>query len=314
MTAHSTGTGSSWNETLDVDQPHGLDFQEWQDVRIGVRKRIAEEHSTFADSTVGGIHKPGGSAILGIDDDTVTVVADGTYRGHGIVWDGSVNLWCWTKTAGATDAPGVAGTEDWTILKMHPDKQWGGQDVTWQGDHAFVSSICVAGQAYFDQSMDISGPVSCSHDITVNGKLHAVTRVNCDGDMSIDGTSDFGGDVAFNSDISVDGNAAFGEDISVDATAVFGAKVAIEGDASGPQFPAAWASFCGDGGAGDLGAGDFTGYNVNVVTRISEGIYEISFSDALAHADYMVTALAHRDTASAVDGRAGMVCTSTATD
>lgn len=152
MTVHSSGAGTSWNETLDVDQPHGLDYQEWNDIRIGVRKRIAEEHSSFADSTVGGIHKPGGAAVLGINDGTPGA-ADGTYRGHGLVWDNTSRLWCSTAVAGASTSG------DQTVVLLHPDKQWGGQDVTWTGAHEF------------DASVDISGNVAMDGDLTVDGNV-----------------------------------------------------------------------------------------------------------------------------------------------
>lgn len=210
MTAHSSGTGGSWNETLDVDQPHGLDYQEWNDIRIGIRKRESQEHNTYADNTVGGIHKPGGAAVLGIDDDTATVIADGTYRGHGLVWDGSVNLWCWTQTAGITDTPGVAGTEDWTILKMHPDKQWGGQDVTWAGAHEF------------DASVDFTGNIG--GDITFHGALEFDGTVDFTAGVNIDGTAEVLNELACASDVIIAG------DLVADGTAVFTSEVDISGN------------------------------------------------------------------------------------
>ncbi len=194
MTAHSSGTGTGWLETLDIDQPHGLDFQEFNDFRIGVGNRMKQEHADFADNTVGGIHKPGGSAVLGIDDDTATVVADGTYRGHGIVWDGSVNLWCATAVAGATT------TGDWTILKMHPDKQWGGQDITWTG------------AAEFDASVDISGNTTIEGDLTIEGALR------------LDGSADF-------SDVFIEGDVTIAGKLVIDSSADF-SDVFIEGDVS----------------------------------------------------------------------------------
>jgi hypothetical protein len=93
MTAHSSGSGSSWNETLDVDQPHGLDYQEWNDIRIGIRKRMAQEHASFADSTVGGVHKPGEVATLLITDGTGDGDMTTDTRGRGILWDNSPRLY-----------------------------------------------------------------------------------------------------------------------------------------------------------------------------------------------------------------------------
>jgi len=149
MTAHSSGDGASWNETVDVDQPHGLDYREVNDVRIGVRKRLDSGHTTFADNTVGGVHMPGGAGILGMEitnaggDITSPIASDGTYQGRGIIWawDGSqeARLWCSTEAAESTAAT------DWTVVRMHPDKQWAGGDVTWSGTHQFDVSVTVDG-------------------------------------------------------------------------------------------------------------------------------------------------------------------------
>jgi len=46
---------------------------------------------------------------------------------------------------------------DPTILKLHPDKQWGGGDITWSGAHEF------------DASVDFTGPVAINKDLTVDG-------------------------------------------------------------------------------------------------------------------------------------------------
>lgn len=187
MTAHSTGTGSGWNETLDVDQPHGLDYREWNDIRIGDRKRMAQEHSTYADNTVGGIHKPGGSAILGMEDGTATIVADGTLRARGVVWDLSSRLWCATANAG------VSTTGDWTLLKLHPDKQWAGQDITWTGGQQFDASVDIFGQldasnANFDGSVDVSGALDCSVlDVDASAAIGGNTSLAAD--LSVDGTT-----------------------------------------------------------------------------------------------------------------------------
>jgi len=118
MGTHQSGDGVAWTgaESLDVDQPHGLDYLQSNHIAIGVRKRLSHEHSTFADATVGAIHTPGGTAVLGMEEGTATVVADGTLRARGLCWDLSSRLWCSTATAG------VSTTGDWTLLTMHPDK------------------------------------------------------------------------------------------------------------------------------------------------------------------------------------------------
>jgi hypothetical protein len=174
MTAHSDGQGSSWNETLDVDQPHGLDYREWNDIRIGTRKRLEQEHATFADNTVGGIHTPGGAAILGIEDGTATIVADGTLKGHGIAWDNSSRLYCSTAVAGAST------TGDWTLIKLHPDKQWGGQDITWTGDHSFAKDVSVAVALYVENSADVSD-FGVKGDMSVAGAFNQVSCITSGG-------------------------------------------------------------------------------------------------------------------------------------
>ena len=220
MSVHQSGDGAAWAalETLDVDQPHGLDYREFVHLAIAVRKRLEQEHVSFADSTVGGIHKPGGAAVLGICDGTPGA-ADGTYRGHGIVWDNTAQLWCSTATAGASTSG------DFTVVLLHPDKQWGGADVTWNGAHEFDGSVDITGPFNVDGSSDFSD-VAVTGDLSVAGIIKTATDISVTGDlcvdgtatitgdffvgadMSIDGTSDFGGAVAFGSDVSIDGNVA----------------------------------------------------------------------------------------------------------
>lgn len=154
---HAAGDGVGWStvESLDVDQPHGLDFRQLNHIAIGVRKRIGHEHTAFADATVGGLHIPGGCAVLDVVDTTGDVSdgwGDGTYVGGGLVWASAELLWLCGTNDGTYDA-----VADATLLKLHPDKQWGGQDVTWTGAHEF------------DASVDISGNVALDGDFTVDG-------------------------------------------------------------------------------------------------------------------------------------------------
>lgn len=221
MAVHSSGSGSGWLEDLDVDQPHGLDQRELNDLRVGIRLRAGQEHTDPADNTAGFIHIPGACAVLAMDitnavgDPTGNVIADGTYRGHGLAWTYVVQaganvglLWCATAAAGASD------TGDWTLVKLHPDLQWAGGDVTWAGAHEF------------DASMDISGNVAMDGDLTIDGKLIVDGDVAIGGDFSVDGTADFGDDVAFVADVSIDaslsvgGNVNFVSDVSIDGTLV----------------------------------------------------------------------------------------------
>lgn len=140
MSIHPDGSGTGWSnvESVDINQPHGKDYLYSQHIAKGIRKRAEQEHSTFADNTVGFIHKPGGAAVLGESDGTPGA-ADGTYRGHGLVWDLSSRLWCSTAAAGASTSG------DFTVMTLHPDKQWKGGDVTWAGAHEFAGTMSVAG-------------------------------------------------------------------------------------------------------------------------------------------------------------------------
>lgn len=137
MAVHSDGTGTSWEEAApDVDQAHGLDWRELQDIKKGVRKRISQEHTTFADNTVGGLHKPGGCAILDIVDQTIDIsIDDDTYKGRNIIYDqtGS-SLWCFTNT------DGTASTPDGYRMMWGPKSICAGGDYTWSGGHLFTTA------------------------------------------------------------------------------------------------------------------------------------------------------------------------------
>ena len=215
MAVHSSGDGAAWPEDLDVDQPHGIDYRQFNHIAVGVRKRIGQEHTTFADSTVGGIHKPGGSAVLGMEitdtavDPTDLVVADGTYRGHGIVWayddaSNSGTLWC------ATAAAGASTTGDWTLMKLHPDDQWGGKDVTWTGAHQFDNSVDFldpvdfTGPNIFCQSVrfdstavDFQGDVSIVQGLACGSDVEVAGDFTLTGGMAMDGTANFNDEVDF---------------------------------------------------------------------------------------------------------------------
>ena len=209
MTAHSSGDGASWNETLDVDQPHGLDYQEFNDFKIGVRKRLNSGHTTFADNTVGGIHMPGGAGILGMEitdaggDITAPIISDGTFQGRGMVWgyDGSQDARLWCSTA---DAESTAAT-DFTLLLMHPDKQWAGGDVTWAGAHEFDASVDMTGP------LSIDGAIDCSV-LVVDGSADISGALDCSV-LFVEQSADFSdagfvGDVTITGVLKVDGTAS----------------------------------------------------------------------------------------------------------
>jgi hypothetical protein len=222
MAVHASGDGASWPEDLDADQPHGLDYRQFNHITIGVRKRIGQEHATFADSTVGGIHKPGGSAVLGMDitDDCTAgglTTEDGTYRGHGLVWSYSDTsnygvLWCSSSAAGLTDHGG-----DFTVVKMHPDLQWGSGDVTWVGAHAFqgnvdMSDVDITGTLDVSGDTGITGDLSVTGDVSITGAAYVDSSLDCSdfaatGTMSIDGTETHNDEADFSA-VNIDGTSS----------------------------------------------------------------------------------------------------------
>lgn len=219
MTAHSDGNGSSWNENLDVDQPHGLDYQEFNDIRIGTRLRMSSGHTDFADNTVGGIHKPGGAGVLGMEitsdatgDITSGVISDGTYQGRGMIWayDGSQDARLWCSTA---DSESTAAT-DFTLMLLNPDKQWDGGDVTWLGEHAFNEPVEFS-------SVDISGSLDCTGALACGSTVGIENKLTCASAISVDASGDFSdagfvGDVTINGSIKIDGTATeFGESLGI---------------------------------------------------------------------------------------------------
>ncbi len=190
MATTPSGTGIDWTnaENVDVDQPLGLSYRHANHIALGVDKRSAHEHTPFDDATVGMIHKPGGCAILGIEDGTATVLADGTLKGHGLVWDGTEALWCSTAVAGAST------TGDFTIVQMNPNTQWKGGDITWAGAQQFDASVIFdCTQVIFNGDVSIVEHFACGSDVEIAG------------DFSVDGTADFGDGVAFAAEVSVDG-------------------------------------------------------------------------------------------------------------
>lgn len=158
MSVHSDGLGSGWDivETLDVDQPHGLDYRQLNHLAIALRKRINKEHVAFGDTTAGGEHIPGGCAVLDIvdgTDDVTTAWGAGTYTGGGLAYS-----LCGIMYVCSTLDTTYDGAKDVTIVKLHPDLQWAGQDVTWAGAHQFDVSVDVQG-AMDASTLNISGPV-----------------------------------------------------------------------------------------------------------------------------------------------------------
>lgn len=288
MAVHPSGDGVAWVQNIDIDQPHGLDYRAWNHLAIAIRSRMKKGHLDFSDSTIGGEHIPG-CGILGWGDGTPTV--DGTFHGRGVVYDGTGILWCSSSTGEAT-------TCDYTIMKMHPDWQWDGGDITWTGGHEF------------DASVDITGAVTLYSDLTVMGNAE-FSDVDITGDVSVWGAfyvdssvdvSEFHveGDASLDGDLVVDGTCEFNGNVDVSADLDVSGALSVSGDASNAAFAVAWGTFCANGGAGDLGAGDFTGYNITTIQKAGTGYFEISFADDLAHVNYAAFASFESDATNSI--------------
>ena len=163
MSVHQSGDGAAWAglETLDVDQPHGKDYQQSKHLAIAVRKRVGHEHVTFADGTVGGKHLPGGARILGIVENTSDLskgygdasydITDGMFMGRGLVYDQTNNaFWCATGDGTVSDDP-------YKIM-------FGPNSICSAGDYTFNIGE-------FDASVDISGNVGLDGDLSIDGTL-----------------------------------------------------------------------------------------------------------------------------------------------
>jgi microcystin-dependent protein len=107
---------------------------------------MQKEHVQFADGTAGGEHIAGGCGVCDFQETTSameTGYSDGTYKGAGLVWCYSASgnygvLYC--STFDGTVDSGV-GSDDPTVMLLHPDLQWGGGDITWTGAHQFDSTV-----------------------------------------------------------------------------------------------------------------------------------------------------------------------------
>jgi predicted acyltransferase (DUF342 family) len=218
MSVHPNGSGAAWEEDVDVDQPHGLDYQYINHVAKAVRLRMEKGHKAFADDTAGGEHIPGGAGVLGMDDGTAGIIADGTYKGKGLVWDMTGRLWCSTAVAENTTSG------DWTLVKMHPDKQWGGGDITWTGVHQFDASACFT-SGDVNGSFCVQGSLNCGSDVNITEHLSCGSAVNVDASMDISQT------LYCCSDVQVAGDVSITTDLIVDGTAVFTSNVDVSGNA-----------------------------------------------------------------------------------
>lgn len=204
---HSTGTGEGWNEGLDVDQISGLDYREFCDLRIGIRKRLSQQHTTFADVTVGGMHKRGGCSVLDFVDASTDISADdGTYCGGGIVFcKGTDSLWCWSIL---TEYTTISNPRE---LKWSPRSICKGADFTWTGGHEFDASVDFSQSVNFDCTVDFKKTTDISI-LNVSGMLTCLSSgyftndVSCKADLVVDGTAVFTTEVDISGNCDISGN------------------------------------------------------------------------------------------------------------
>lgn len=222
MSVHSAGTGAGWKTDLDVDQPHGLAYREFNDLRIGTQSRLGQEHIAFSDATKGGQHTPGGCAVLLVDSTadmaTFAAAADLTSaHNFGIACNPAAD------PTGAT----LFYFSDATVTTTLP-VSWNNilTDIT----HTFGarSEITIAPPVIFEGSISFGSAVKFASDVTIAGSLLLdssadFSDVYVEGEFSVDGTADFGDGVAFAAEVSIAGA------LKVDGTAsAFGAGTGIE--------------------------------------------------------------------------------------
>lgn len=116
------GTGANWDETDPANSALLSDgAKQVRDLRIGLRTRLAYEHTTLAGTSAGGVHKPG-SAVSYVSESAPTLRPDGstsfTSADLGRIWmkasTGALKVLTataptWTEVAG-TGGGGGGGT------------------------------------------------------------------------------------------------------------------------------------------------------------------------------------------------------------
>jgi len=189
MSVHPAGDGISWDEDVDVDQPHGLDYRYINHVAKAVRKRIEKEHKAFGDTTAGGEHLPGGCQVL-LRDTTANMVADGTIVSNGLA--------CLTAGANA----GLFYFDDATVAQNVPVTAASiclGDDFTWTGAVDFdgtvtlenavdISTLVMDGSFVQTGSSDMSA-ISSDGTCTFLDEVD-ISTLNVDGVTTIKGQTD----------------------------------------------------------------------------------------------------------------------------
>jgi hypothetical protein len=218
--AHPDGSGTDWEEDVDVDRPHGLDYRAWNHLAKAFRKRIDKEHESVGDGTAGGEHVPGIAQVLRQVDGTADVSGayDATlFQANGLVHSsGNQTVWCITDDGA-----------DPTICLIDPDKQCKGADITWTGAQQFDASVDMT-IMHVDGSATFTGPVRfegsaavASFDGTVDfsvaafdgtvdfGKRADFTSIGVAGDSTFAGAVDFEGAVKIDGSVEHQGLVSF---------------------------------------------------------------------------------------------------------
>lgn len=288
MAVHSNGNGSGWLEDLDADQPHGLDWREFNDFRIGIRFRLRKEHVEIAAGTVGGEHRPGGCAVaefIESTSDMTNYYDDGSYVGGGLIWCYSSGrkfstLFCTTGDG----TYGTAGQGDLTVLKLNPANIWDASIVWPDQPQQFDGSVdmtatCVQG------SFCLAGHMICTSAVEVSQALYCNSGAEISAMLKCYSSAYFTDDVSCKADLVVDGTALFTTNVDISGNADISGILSVSGDISNgtKQVSTAWAFFGGEAGGTILGS-----YNIASLQRFAEGDYSLTFTTALPSANYAV--------------------------
>lgn len=280
---HNSNQGATWSnlESLDVNQPHGLDYRQENAIAAGVRKRILKEHLEFTDATVGGEHLPGVARVINKDTSANidTSWGSGYLRGSGLQWNPTTGRFYCATIDGSDN-----GVADMTVIGYSP---WA--DATWTGIHQFDASVdmtalCIQG------SFCVAGHIVCASKVEVTGSLLCDDSVDVAGFFACGSYSSFLNTVTCLSKCQVYEDITIKKGLLVDGTSVLYGNLKVAGDVSmaditgtvRQRFASAW-------GNCDWTTGTITGsYNVNSVSWCSDGIVCISFATALPSANYAV--------------------------
>lgn len=273
MSVHPNGLGITWDEDLDVDQPQGLDYRSWNHLAKSVRKRIEKQHTDFGDDTIGGEHLPGKTSVLMVD----TTANFTTYLGSFCMAEFGLGYVVATgKLYYVNDA-----TTDITLVMLNPSSLCSDVSLIWNAEAEFSAPVL------FDDTVTFLDPVDMS-DVVVAGSLCVAGGAYFDASMDVSGSFEHDGTGNFNDAVDISTIRIINIAEITGHLSVFGdVSLADISGAARQRLPTAWASFCGDG----IPPANCTikdSYNVNVIYKTETGAYEVSFATALADANYVV--------------------------